>query len=156
MFMIDLGASSYYSILGVPPDADAKEIAYRKNLKFRDLDRKLKNTRNPAEKEALEKQKLELNQIEGKLRNPRGRQEYDRQHVHLTFFVVRRVAAPVFDDARLRLEWIHGAVRDFLRAKGEQVEPVTDLDRSDFTDDYTRNDVLDRLLMSGEETWGAL
>jgi hypothetical protein len=37
-------------------------------------------------------------------------------------------------------------VRDFLHERGEVVAPITDLERTDFTADFTPNELLEHLL----------
>ena len=146
MFMIDLSAPSYYSVLGVLPDADPSAIRASQNKRFAELDRKLKNTSDPDEQRRLTEQQLEVNAIGDELSNPSRRAAYDRKNTHLTFFIVRRAAAPVFDERDLRFKWAHRVVRDFLQHKGEAVNPLTDLERTDFSADFTENALLDQLL----------
>jgi curved DNA-binding protein CbpA len=151
MFMIDLGAASHYSILGVLPDAEMPEIREAQNKKFRELELRRLKTGDPDERRILEAQIRDINSIGDTLSNPAARQKYDRDNAHLTFFVIRRAAAPVFDERDLRLEWVHRAVRQFLEEKGEQVDPLTDLERTDFSADYTENALLNRMLKTDEQ-----
>ncbi len=146
MFMIDLGAPSHYSVLGVAPDSDVKEIRAAL-IKIRgDLNRR--QARNPDERRSLEDRQARINSIGGELSDPVKRAHYDTQNAHLTFFVVRRAAAAILEERDLRLRWVHRAVRDFLLEKGERVAPADDLERSDFTADFSPNPVLDDILLS--------
>jgi hypothetical protein len=146
MFMIDMGAASYYSILGLAPDADGRAIRASQSNIFADLERQRQKARTAEEKAGLSERQQNINRIGDELSNPARRSKYDQQNVHLTFFQVRKAAAPVWDDRELLLRWLHRAVRDFLLEKGEPVEPVTDLERTDFTADFTPNELLERLL----------
>jgi curved DNA-binding protein CbpA len=152
MFMVDLGALSFYSILGILPHADMREIREGQNRKFRDIERRRLNTSDPEERRTLEDQLREINTIGDTLSSPAKRQQYDRDNAHLTFFVLCRAAAPAFDERDLRLEWMHRAVRDFLARKGERVDPITDLERTDFAADFTDNALLDRMLETDGQT----
>ena len=154
MFLIDLGAPSYYSVLGVLPGADPREVRAQQSKKHAELDRELARTTDPDKRRKLTEQQQVNNRIGDELSDPRKRQAYDETNAHLTFFVVRRAAAPMFDEREPRLRWIHRAVRDFLQRKGEQVDPITDLERVDFTADFSDNAWLDRLLRTGIGTGG--
>ncbi len=147
MFMIDLGAPSHYSVLGVAPDADVKEIRAA-HMKIRgELSRR--HARNPDERRSLDERLERINAIGGELSDQRRRANYDTQNAHLTFFVVRHAAAAILEERELRLRWVHRAVRDFLLAKGERVAPADDLERSDFTADFSSNPLLDDILLFG-------
>jgi curved DNA-binding protein CbpA len=156
MFMVDLGAPSYYSVLGIMPDADVREIRAIASKTCGDLERAKHRTSSPEEKRRLEERMVNINKISDELSDGIKRSQYDRRNVHLTFFLVRKAAAPIWQERKLLLRWLHLAVRDFLQTKGEALAPLTDLDRSDFTADFTENDLLERLLADREDTGGRL
>lgn len=156
MFMVDLGAPSYYSILGIQPDASAAEIRAIASKSCGDLERAKHKTANLEEKRRLEDRIVNINRISDELSNVEKRPQYDRRNIHLTFFLVRKAAAPIWQERKLLLRWIHLAVRDFLVTKGETLEPITDLDRSDFTADFTENELLERLLADQGDAGGRL
>jgi len=156
MFMVDLGMSSYYSVLGVSPDADVAVIRAAAATIYGDLERARLKTISPEEKRNLEGRKVNINSIRDALSNATQRSLYDRGNAHLTFFQVRKAAAPVWLERGLLLRWMHKAVREFLQEKGETIEPLTDLERSDFTADFTANEWLERLLEEHHDTGGEL
>jgi hypothetical protein len=149
MFMIDLGAQSHYSVLGIGPDAEAKEIRDSQSRIVGDLKRKLGMARGSEEKRVIEERLKNINSIGDELSRPKSRQAYDARNAHLTFFVVRKAVAPILEDRELRLRWVHKAVRDFLIQKGETMEPLADLERTDFSADFSPNQMLDAILLSG-------
>jgi curved DNA-binding protein CbpA len=151
MFMIDLGVESFYSALGITPEAGPQEIRIAQSKTTGDLQRLQQRARTPEEKRSIEERLQQLNAIGDRLSNPQLRAEYNRENAHLTFFVVRPVAAPAFQEREVRLRWVHRLARDFLLDCGESVDPLTDLERSDFTADFTPNDILDDLLRFGRK-----
>ena len=146
MFMIDLGVQSHYSALGIAPDAGAKQIRASASKIAGDFERQRQRARTPEEKRRHEERVLRINKISEVLCNPERREEYDRKNAHLTFFLIRKTAAVALEERGARLRWVHQAVREFLLAKGEQIDPLTDLERSDFTADSTPNHLLETLL----------
>ena len=76
MFMIDLGAPSYYSLLGVTPAADAKSIRAAGDQKAAEVSRALAKTTDPEERRRLEAQHIEINGIGATLANPQLRDAY--------------------------------------------------------------------------------
>jgi curved DNA-binding protein CbpA len=146
MFMVNLGVQSDYSILGVSPEADASEIRSKTSKIYGDLDRQRLKVRNEEEKRKIIDKQVNINKIGDKLSNPIERAKYDLQNVHLTFFTIRKACAPIWEERSLLLRWMHQAVRDFLEKKGEKIPPITDLERTDFTSDFTENDLLERML----------
>jgi curved DNA-binding protein CbpA len=149
MFIIDLSTPSHYSVLELDPDATAKEIRAKVSKLVGDLERQRQRARTPEEKRQFEERQKKLNQISGVLSHPANRAEYNRANAHLTFFTLRRTAAPALEDRAARLRLIHRAIRDFLAARGEIVEPLDDLERSGFSTDFTPNAKLDQLLQKG-------
>jgi len=148
MFMIDLGAQSHYSVLGIAPDAEAKEIRESQTRIIGDLKRQWHAARSPEEKRTIEERLKSINSVGDELSSPKDRLAYDSRNAHLTFFVVRKAVAPILEDRELRLRWVHKAVRDFLIQKGERVEPLADLERTDFSADFSPNQMLDAILLS--------
>jgi curved DNA-binding protein CbpA len=150
MFMIDLGVGSHYSLLGVAPDASAKEIRQARARIVAELSKKMHfRSCKPDERRSLEERMSEINGIFEELANRERRETYNKKNPHLTFFVIRKVAAPAFEDREVRLHWLHRAIYEFLTAKGEKMDPLSDLERTDFTSDYTPNQLLERLLNRG-------
>jgi curved DNA-binding protein CbpA len=146
MFMVDLGAQSYYSILGLSPQADAKQVRENTQRVYRELEKQRDKARDEDEKRAITEKQANINRIGGKLANPTERAKYDLENVHLTFFTIRPAGALVWSERDPLLRWMHRAVREFLVAKGESIEPMTDLERCDFTADFTANRLLEELL----------
>jgi curved DNA-binding protein CbpA len=149
MFMIDLGVQSHYSVLGLTPDASAKEI--RASVMKIVTDLKRQSMRSPEQKRSFEDRVKYFNSIATEMENPEKRAKYDKLNAHLTFFQVRKAVTPVWDERDLLFRWLHQTVRDFLLAQGEAVSPITDLERTDFTGDVTGNELLDSLLQAGAD-----
>lgn len=149
IFMIDLKTQSYYSELGIGPEASIKEIRDSKARIAGELDRQRKMARlDSDERRTLEERMKKVNSIGDELSNPNKKQAYDAANSHLTFYVIRKASAPILDDRELRLRWVHKAVREFLVQRGETVMPLADLERSDFSADFTPNQLLDGILVS--------
>ena len=87
MFMIDLGAPSFYSLLGLPPDADASSIRAGQTRKAAELSRARDKTSDPTDKRRLEEQLITVNGIGDTLANPQRREVYNARNAHLTFFI---------------------------------------------------------------------
>ncbi len=149
MFMIDLDAESHYSILGVAPEASPVEIRRAKSRIVGDLERKRQQARTPDEQRKLQERMIRINAVGDLLTNPELRFLYDTKNAHLTFFIVRKAAALAMEDSEIRLRWMHRIIYAFLIEEGEHLEPFSDLERLDFTEDYTRNEFLERLLNRG-------
>lgn len=145
MFIVDLGAESYYSFFGLTPDATAEEIRAARDRMFRDVEMQ-RRTADPAEARRLEQKQQEIGAKGDTLARPQKRAEYDRANAHLRLFVVRPAAAPMYLSKADRLFALDRVVRDFLAGAGVDVPPLSDIDRRDFTADYTRNDLLEELL----------
>lgn len=149
MFMIDLGAQSYYSMLDVSPAASPKEI----NSAWDRVGKELRHKQAQAseeEKQRLEKRLQELNSIGNTLASLETREEYDRKNAHLKFFVLQVAAAPLFVEKADRLHVLHATLQRFLAVKGVTLPPLSDLDRTDFSEDETPNELLDNLLKEDE------
>lgn len=151
MFMIDLSMPSHYSNLGISPDVDGSEIRASLNHRYGDLERQRLKARNPDEKRQLAEQQKMLNRIGDLLSNPTERKKYDQENAHLTFFLIQEAGAEPLVNKAARVEWLHGVLHSFLARRGESVSPVTDLERTDFTADFTENERLDTLLVEGLE-----
>src|SRR5580698_10266742 len=98
MFMIDLGAQSDYSILGVSPQADANELRASQSRIYGELERQRQKARNEEEKRNITEKQVSINKIGDKLSNAVERAKYDLQNVHLTFFTIRRASAPIWEE----------------------------------------------------------
>jgi hypothetical protein len=146
MFMIDLGAQSHYSTLGVSPSAGIQEIRDAFNKIGNDLKKRLIAAKTEEEKKKIEERQKQINSIGGTLISPERRAEYDRENAHLRFFDVQTIAAPLFTSKTDRLHVLHRAIRDFLGAKGVALAPLSDLEREDFASDENRVELLDNLL----------
>jgi curved DNA-binding protein CbpA len=144
--MIDLGAQSYYTVLGVSPDASQMEIGEALDRIGRDLDEAILRTQDKNEKERLEARHKEINAIGGVLSAPKKREDYNRANAHLKFFMVQSGAIAPFVDRAARLEWIHGAVRRYLAGCGVELQPLSDLEAIDFSADYSPNELLDSIM----------
>jgi curved DNA-binding protein CbpA len=151
MFMIDLGALSHYSVLGVSPDADPGEIRKSQSKIAGDLAREFARVRNPEEKRRIQEKQQNINAIGEVLSRADKRAQYDESNVHLTFFQIRKAVAPVLAERELLMRWMHQSIRRFLLEKGELLEPVSDLEREEFSGDYSPNELLDGLLRGKQE-----
>jgi hypothetical protein len=146
MFMIELGAQSYYSMLDVSPSASIAEIRDALNRIGNDLKKRLIAAKTEEEKKKIEDRQKQINQVGGTLVSPKRRDEYDRENAHLRFFDVQTVAAPLFTSKMDRLYVLHRAIREFLHDKAVVLAPLSDLDREDFSSDETPVELLDNLL----------
>jgi curved DNA-binding protein CbpA len=146
MFMIDLGAQSHYSVLGVEPGAPIAEIRASLYKLSGDLERQRLKSGSPEEKRTIEERQQRINKVGDLMTNPAKRTNYDNVNAHLTFFQVRKATTPVWEERDLLLRWLHQTVREFLLSQGEVLRPINDLERTDFTSDFTPNELLERLL----------
>jgi curved DNA-binding protein CbpA len=144
MFIVDLGVESHYSLLGVSPDANVKEIREARDGLIGDL--RLRQRREPARHEELVERQRLINNAGDVLVRPAKRETYDRENAHLRFFTVRTAAAPMFTEPADRIDVLHRVISQRLRAAGVEIRPLSDLDRSDFTADVTPNSLLDELI----------
>src|SRR5829696_9339458 len=118
MFMVDLGAQSYYSVLGVSPSADVDEIRATRTNMFEELEKKRRVTQDPVERQKLEGRQKEINAAGETLSRPEERAKYDQAHAHLRFFLVRVAAARMFVEKPARMYAVDRAIREFLEEKG--------------------------------------
>lgn len=146
MFIIDLGAQSYYSMFGLSPTASFAEIAAARENLHKELLEKQRQAKTEEEKQKHVKRQAEFSAMGETLGRPEKRKEYDRAHAHLGFFVVQVAAAPLFVDKGERLYVLHRIIRGFLADKGVELQPLSDLDREDFSTDETPVALLDKLL----------
>jgi curved DNA-binding protein CbpA len=146
MFMIDLGAESYYSYLGIAPTANAEEIRAARDRMFKEVETRRRATTDKKEIPMLEEKLKEIGQKGDTLARPESRAEYDRTNAHLRFFVIRPAAAPLYVEKADRLFALDRAARQFLAKKGVNVTPLCDLYRTDFAADEEPVELLDRLL----------
>ncbi len=144
--MVDLGAQSHYSVLGLAPGATAAEIRASLSKVFGELERQRQKARSPEEERNLIERQMNLNKIGDLLTHSEKRASYDNINAHLTFFQIRKAVTPVWDERELLLRWMHRTVREFLITKGEMVQPISDLERTDFSADFTENDIVEGLL----------
>jgi curved DNA-binding protein CbpA len=145
MFMIDLGAQSYYSALGISPNASIAEIRIACDRAAKDLVEKLR-VAAPDEREKINERLKYINSVGEKLKRPEERKEYDRTHAHLRFFTVQVAAAPMFVDKVDRMHVMHRIVKDFLLEKGVRLSPLSDVEREDFAGDESPVRLLDDLM----------
>lgn len=144
MFMIDLGADSLYSLLGVLPDATAAEIRTARDRMVQEL--RERHRREPTRRTELEERQKAVNAAGETLARPAKREQYDQEHTHLRYFTIRSAAAPMFVDAGERVDVLYRAIAAHLAERGTPVAPLSDLDRVDFRSDETPNPLLDELL----------
>lgn len=149
MFMIDLGAESYYSLLGVTPNATAAQIRHARDGLIREL--RERQRREPTRRGELDERQKAVNAAGEELARPARRTQYDQENAHLRFFTVRTAAAPMFTEPADRTDVIHRAIRDHLRAQGVAIADLSDVDRTDFTADHSPNSLLDELLTQGRD-----
>jgi curved DNA-binding protein CbpA len=146
MFMIDLGAQSYYSALGISPNASVKEIQVVCDRIGKELLEKRRSA-SVEEQEKIDERLKYINSTVGEtLRRPEKRKEYDRANAHLRFFTVQVAATPMFVDKVERLHVMHRIIKDFLADKGVVLSPLSDVEREDFSTDVTDVELLDSLL----------
>jgi len=146
MFILDLGAPSHYTTLGIAPNATALEIGEARSKLQTNIKQKLRSVTDEKEREELEEQLKTLNAAGEILSRPDKRKEYDQQNVHLQFYIDRPAAAHVFNSKIERLFMLHRVLRAHLAEKGCLLSPLCDLDRDDFSTDETPNRLLDGLM----------
>lgn len=147
MFMIDLGAQSYYSALGISPNASIAEIRIACDRVGKELAEKLRVSASDEEREKINGRLKYINSEVGEtLKRPEKRKEYDRANAHLRFFTVQVAAVPVFVDKVDRMHVMHRIVKDFLWEKGVRLSPLSDVEREDFGGDESPVELLDNLL----------
>jgi len=146
MFIIDLGAQSHYSVLSVSPDASASDIRNARDEMARKLQEDILRTKDSNLKKELEEKLKTINAAGEVLARPDERSKYDRTNAHLRFFLIQNPSAIAFDDTSFRFEWLHRVIRKFLAAKGTRLLPLSDLERTDFSEDQTPCELLDELL----------
>ncbi len=145
MFMIDLGAQSYYAMLGISPSSSGAEVRAARDKLVKELKEK-ERTVPSEEKKKIESRQKEINAAGETLARPEEREKYDRANTHLKFFTVRIAAAPLFVEKDDRIYVLHRAIRNFLATKEVDLQPLSDLEREDFSSDETPIDLLDNLL----------
>jgi hypothetical protein len=146
VFMIDLSIESHYSVLGVSPDADVKEIRKAKDDRVNEIKLKLRETKDPDEIARLEEAELAASIAGNTLGPPAERAKYDQENAHLKFFIIQSAAIPLYTSSADRAYVLHRVMRAFLAEKGCHLPPLTDLERDDFSADETPVELLDRLL----------
>jgi hypothetical protein len=146
MFMIDLNVQTAYKILGISPDADAREIIRVRGALQKDLKKKIDATRDEEEKKRLNEELLKITGAGEKIARPAEREKYDAENAHLMFYQERPSAMPFFTSKADRLWVLLRAFRAHLAQQSVTVSPLNDLDREDFSADETPNELLDHLL----------
>ncbi len=141
MFMVELTVDSNYSVLGLKPDAEAAEIREARDRLVEDL--RVKQWREPANRDAYLAEQDRINRAAEELARPARREQYDRAHPHLRFFTVRTTAAPMFVALPDRVVALRAAIAAHLDAVGAPLAPASELDRRDFSADFTRTPLLD-------------
>ncbi|MCY1139631.1 hypothetical protein OWR29_16650 [Actinoplanes sp. Pm04-4] len=141
MFMVEIETDSLYSVLGVEPDAPVAEIREARDRLVAQL--RAQQRREPANRDELDARQRSIIEAGEELVRPARREKYDRQNPHLRFFTVRTAAAPMFVSLADRLVALRAAVHAHLEAAGEAPPPSTDLDRHDFTADFSPHPLLD-------------
>lgn len=144
MFMIDLGAESYYSMLGVAPDATSKDIRNAAERIVVEIRKQIRS--DPGREKELNARETAVNTARGTLGGPKTREDYDRANAHLRFFTIRPAGAQMFLERDDRIHVLHRAVCEYLASQGVVVTPLSDLDRADFSADESPNRLLDELL----------
>ncbi len=146
--MIDPGAESYYSLLAVTPDATAAQIREARDRLIHEL--RVRQRREPTRRGELEERQKSVNAMGEVLVRPARRAQYDQDNAHLRFFTMRPAAAPMFTEPADRVAVLHRVLREHLTAQGDDLPPLSDVDRADFTDDHSPNRLLDELLAQGD------
>jgi curved DNA-binding protein CbpA len=149
MFMIDLGAESLYSKLGLSPDATQAQIVEARDaidIKLTDERRKADASNDLEERKKIEARQAKIHAAFEELARPDKRKEYDKENTHLRFFLPQSAAVAMFMEKADRIYVLHRVISEFLAAKGEKLLPLSDIDRVDFTADETPIDLLDNLL----------
>jgi hypothetical protein len=133
-------------MLGVSPTVSSEEIRTARDQQVKRLREALRDAKTDEEKQRLNERQTEVNNIGETLARPQKREEYDRANAHLSFFTIQVAAAPLFVDKADRLHVLHRVIRQFLAEKGVELQPLSDLDRDDFSADETPIALLDQLL----------
>jgi curved DNA-binding protein CbpA len=146
MFMIDLGAESLYSKIGLSPNATNAEIRTARDNLIQKLVEEGRQTTDPEMKKSNEDRQKEINSAGDRLAAPEDRKKYDAENAHLKFFLPQVAAAPLFAEKSDRMIVLHRSIREFLVSKGEVLSPLSDVERFDFSSDETPIGLLDSLL----------
>ncbi|MDR3719717.1 MAG: hypothetical protein P4K98_13020 [Bryobacteraceae bacterium] len=146
MFMINPGADSYYSFLGIGPDATPAEVRDARTKLSNQLVARERATRDPEDLKTIEKRRQEINSKSGILASPEKRAEYDSKNAGLLVFTVKPAAAPLFCEPADQLWVLYQVARRFLAGRGDPLPPICDLDREDFRADFTPCQLLEQLL----------
>jgi hypothetical protein len=141
MFMVEIDADSHYSRLGVDPDAPFADIREARDRLVAEL--RAQRRLEPSNRDELDARERSIIAAGEELARPARREQYDRQNPHLRFFTVRTAAAPMFVSLADRLVALRAAVHAHLEAAGEHLPPPTELDRHDFTADFSPHPLLD-------------
>jgi curved DNA-binding protein CbpA len=146
MFMIKPGADSYYSFLGIGPDATPAEVRDARTKLNNQLVARERATRDPQDLKSIEKRRQEINSKSGILASPEKRAKYDSKNAGLFVFTVKVAAAPLFCEQADQLYVLYHAARRFLAERGDALPPLCDLDREDFRADFTPCQLLEQLM----------
>lgn len=146
MFMIDTGGDNHYAFFGIAPDASPAAIRDARDAMYNRLETSKEQIRDPEELARIEEKLKQISKKGDELTRPELREKYDRENAHLRFLMVQPAAAPLFRSRVDRVYVIDRAVRGFLAAAGAPIDPLCDLERTDFHQDFSPAPALDRLL----------
>lgn len=128
---IEAPRNTRYDQLGIAVDATSEEVRAAENRA---------STRLRAEG-ASEEVLAKAHAVD--LGKPSARAAYDAENPPLALFRIEPTWAPMFDDRGLALDAVRRDVEAFLRERGVPPRPLSDLERVDFTAEYTFCPLLD-------------
>ena len=137
MFMIDPGADSLFSVLGLSPDATRSDITGAAAKLKVQLNAEKKSTSDPDKLKLLGDREREISDADERLSAPKEREKYDRENTHLRFFTIMPTAAPFYVTPVDRVYVLHRMIRRFLAAKGVELPPLTEVETTGSVSDWT-------------------
>jgi hypothetical protein len=120
-----------YTELGLRPDATAEEVRVATARRARSLKRA----------GASQEERAKLNA--SSLSHTDHRAAHDEEHPPCAILRLEPTWSPLFDDPQAALAWARHDLEIFLRIADDDGH-VTDLRRTDFTDDFRHHPLLDR------------
>jgi hypothetical protein len=119
-----------YQELGLSPDASNEDVRWATS----DMARRLK----------ADQLQQRVEEVHGwDLDKPEKRSAYDCANPPLALLKLEDAGVAALTDPRVRLFLLRREISEFLLAKGAAVFHPSDLTRRDFSDDFSRNPILD-------------
>jgi hypothetical protein len=158
-------AHTRYEELGIRPDASHDEVPWARSEVVRQLQEQQRALRERLERmeaggpdldppadgedavalgERLVVLQDRINEVNGwEIDRPDKRLAYDCGHPPLALLRLEESGSPGLSDVHTSLLLLRRSISEFLTEAGEEVFHPSDLTRQDFSDDFSRNPVLD-------------